>query len=184
VSLSDLLDPHRSITHAIGRPRRALWMGGVEGAAIAESRGAVIVHDGEPRRGSPNPSGSLVGEPGRVSPNPSDQAAGSAEPFDLAFVCAPAMRGDVDALLARAVPRLEDGGHVILHHGSAMDGRALLPVLSRAGLEPVFRDGNLLQRSTLLVARRPPLKRKLSLTVGMISMNEEGAVGKVIDGIK
>jgi glycosyltransferase involved in cell wall biosynthesis len=28
------------------------------------------------------------------------------------------------------------------------------------------------------------VKRKLSLTVGMISMNEEGAVGKVIDGIK
>jgi hypothetical protein len=37
---------------------------------------------------------------------------------------------------------------------------------------------------TVVVARRPPTRRKLSLTVGMISMNEEGAVGGVIDDIK
>jgi SAM-dependent methyltransferase len=37
---------------------------------------------------------------------------------------------------------------------------------------------------TVIVARRAPARRKLSLTVGMISMNEEDAVGDVIDDIK
>ncbi len=37
---------------------------------------------------------------------------------------------------------------------------------------------------TIVVARRPPARRKLSLTVGMISMNEENAVGGVIDDIR
>jgi len=37
---------------------------------------------------------------------------------------------------------------------------------------------------TVVVARKTPAHRKLSLTVGMISMNEEGAVGGVIDDIK
>ncbi len=42
----------------------------------------------------------------------------------------------------------------------------------------------MLSFQTVVVAREPPARRKLSLTVGMISMNEEGAVGGVIDGIK
>ncbi len=37
---------------------------------------------------------------------------------------------------------------------------------------------------TVVVARKRPLRRKQSLTVGMISMNEEGAVGGVIDDIR
>ncbi len=37
---------------------------------------------------------------------------------------------------------------------------------------------------TVVVARKPPVRRELSLTVGMISMNEAGAVGKVIDEIR
>jgi glycosyltransferase involved in cell wall biosynthesis len=36
----------------------------------------------------------------------------------------------------------------------------------------------------VIVARRPVVRRKLSLTVGMISMNEAGAVGGVIEDIK
>jgi SAM-dependent methyltransferase len=42
----------------------------------------------------------------------------------------------------------------------------------------------MLSFQTVVIARRPPARRKLSLTVGMISMNEEGAVGPVIDDIK
>lgn len=42
----------------------------------------------------------------------------------------------------------------------------------------------MLSFQTVVVARKPPARRKLSLTVGMISMNEEGAVGGVIDDIK
>lgn len=36
----------------------------------------------------------------------------------------------------------------------------------------------------VVIARVPPQRRKLSLTVGMISMNEENAVGAVIDDIR
>ncbi len=43
---------------------------------------------------------------------------------------------------------------------------------------------NLLSFQHVVIARRPPARRKLSLTVGMISMNEEGAVGAVIDDIR
>jgi len=42
----------------------------------------------------------------------------------------------------------------------------------------------MLSFQTIVVGRKPPARRKLSLTVGMISMNEEGAVGSVIDDIK
>jgi SAM-dependent methyltransferase len=42
----------------------------------------------------------------------------------------------------------------------------------------------MLSFQTVVVARKAPARRKLSLTVGMISMNEEGAVGGVIDDIK
>ncbi|HEY6463481.1 MAG TPA: glycosyltransferase family 2 protein, partial [Polyangiaceae bacterium] len=37
---------------------------------------------------------------------------------------------------------------------------------------------------TVVVARKPCAHRKLTLTVGMISMNEAGSVGAVIDGIR
>lgn len=43
---------------------------------------------------------------------------------------------------------------------------------------------NLLGFQHVVVARKTPARRKLSLTVGMISMNEEGAVGGVIDEIR
>ena len=42
----------------------------------------------------------------------------------------------------------------------------------------------MLSFQTIVVARKTPARRKLSLTVGMISMNEESAVGGVIDDIK
>jgi SAM-dependent methyltransferase len=42
----------------------------------------------------------------------------------------------------------------------------------------------LLSFQTVVVARKRPARRKLSLTVGMISMNEEGAVGSVVHDIK
>ena len=42
----------------------------------------------------------------------------------------------------------------------------------------------MLSFQTVVVGRRAPARRKLSLTVGMISMNEEKAVGAVIDDIK
>jgi SAM-dependent methyltransferase len=43
---------------------------------------------------------------------------------------------------------------------------------------------NLLAFQHIIVARKPPQPRRLSFTVGMISMNEAGAVGDVIDQIR
>jgi hypothetical protein len=138
---------------AVGRPRTALWVGGSEGASFAEERGATVVRE---------------------------DAAGAATRFDLVFVTPAAARGDLGAVLARAAPRLEDGGHVVIHH--EVGAEAALAAMTRAELAPLWRDGG--PASTLLVGRRPPERRALSLTVGMISMNEAGAVGPVIDAIR
>jgi hypothetical protein len=74
--------------------------------------------------------------------------------------------------LGDLVKRLEDGGHVIAPSSERS-------ALQSAGLE-LLSGG----RSGFALARRRPERRKLSLTVGMISMNEENAVGGVIDDIK
>jgi hypothetical protein len=153
-------DPTRMIRFAIGRPRRALWVGGSEGASIAEERGAEVLREGA-----------------------TGAAPGGKGPLDLVFVTGAAARGDLDAVLARSAPLLEDGGHVVIHYGQGGPA-APLAALARAGVAPLWRDGGLLAPSTLVVARRPPARRALSLTVGMISMNEAAAVGRVIDGIR
>jgi glycosyltransferase involved in cell wall biosynthesis len=63
-----------------------------------------------------------------------------------------------------------------------MDAREWEPLLGRAGVDVLWSARE--RGTTIVVGRRPPAKRKLSLTVGMISMNEEKAVGPVIDDIK
>lgn len=77
------------------------------------------------------------------------------------------------AALQRFLPFLEDGGRVIVSPPESATA-----LVERAGLELLWVGRG------LVVARKPPARRKLSLTVGMISMNEEGAVGGVIDDIK
>jgi hypothetical protein len=149
------LDDSEALGSAIGRPRRAVWIGGTRGAATAGERGAQVSRD--------------------------DLSGG--EPFDLAFLAS--VGGDVASLLARVVPRLADGGHVVAEHGRGADPAAVVSALRGAGLEPLWRH----RPSpgvpwSFSVARRAPEKRKLSLTVGMISMNEAGAVGEVIDAIR
>jgi len=73
--------------------------------------------------------------------------------------------------VAELAKHLEDGGHVMAP--TAERGR-----LESAGLEMLAGSGD------FALARKRPEKRKLSLTVGMISMNEENAVAKVIDDIQ
>ena len=59
-------------------------------------------------------------------------------------------------------------------------GRWIRPIERRLGdLAP-----GLLSFQTVIVARARPQRRPQSVTVGMISMNEEGAVGDVIDDIR
>jgi hypothetical protein len=135
----------------------------------------VPVAVGRPRRALWVHGGQVVRE------DRGDAAEGT---FDLAFLNRGAAKGDLDATLARVTGLLADGGHVVVHHRGGLDVPAVLTALERAGLSPLWRDGLSAARANLVVARRPPERRPLSLTVGMISMNEEGAVGQVIDGIR
>jgi hypothetical protein len=170
-----LLREHRSdIARALGRPRRALFVGSARGADVVTERGgeAVIVANG-------------------VLPS-------SGGPFDTVVLGGLLNGGDEPrAAVERVVPLLEDGGHLVVDLARrAPHAREIESLLAKVGLEPlhVERDPMLaylggsaaagLADSAAVVARVPPKRKRLSLTVGMISMNEEGAVGAVIDDIR
>jgi Glycosyl transferase family 2 len=150
-----LVDRGYVLRAAIGRPRTALWIGSGEGASLAEEVGARVVR------------GESVGS----------------ETFDLAFVSDSAGRGDLAPLVAGAAKRLGDGAHLVVDHRSGPSAAAVLDAIERAGLEPLWHGG-VGPFASLSVARMRPEPRPLSLTVGMISMNEAGAVGGVIDSIR
>ena len=157
-----LPDPDDFLRSAIGRPRTALWLGGEQGAELAREMGATV----------------------NVATMPPTD--GSSAKFDLVFVTAPAATGDLAATLRRVAAVLTDGGHVVIESTSP---GALVGTVRDAGLQPLWKQSRAsvaraMSQPTLLVARRPPERRKLSLTVGMISMNEEGAVGGVIEEIR
>ena len=88
------------------------------------------------------------------------------------------------SVVAGASKRLGDGAHLVLDHGSGVSSAAAFAAIEGAGLEPLWHGGVGPFAPTLSVARRRPEQRALSLTVGMISMNEAGAVGGVIDSIR
>jgi Glycosyl transferase family 2 len=81
--------------------------------------------------------------------------------------------------LARFVPRLADGGRLLVAGSRWARRGANAELHGIAELEPLAPD----PAAGILVFRRRPVRRKLSLTVGMISMNEAGAVGRVVDEI-
>src|SRR5262249_51831445 len=82
-------------------------------------------------------------------------------------------RGQVDLLVApdasrltrELIERLSDGGHVVLGDapGAVTRAEGLGLEVMRTETQPAGR---------VIVARVPPKKGKLSLTVGMLSMNE------------
>jgi hypothetical protein len=155
---SRLTDRSHLLRAAIGRPRTALWFGGGEGIPLAEDAGATVER-------------SEAGAIGRA--------------FDLVFLGPGALAaGDPAAAVTRASRHLDDSAHLVIDHGAGTDSDLLLSAMRGAGLEPLWHDGTGSRRPTLLVGRRRPERRKLSLTVGMISMNEAGAVGGVIDSIR
>jgi hypothetical protein len=110
--------------------------------------------------------------------------ATSSEPVDHVMIGGPSARDDLPPTLQGAVARLEDGGHVAIEHPNRVQPKAVLAALAAAGLQPLWRQGGLPGSASVTVARKPSQHRKLSLTVGMISMNEAGAVGGVIDAIR
>jgi hypothetical protein len=152
---SRLVDRSYVLRAAIGRPRTAVWLGSGEGASLAEEAGARVVRE----------------------------ESAASEAFDLAFVSDFPGRADLPSLVSRAAERLGDGAHLVVDHGAGASAAAIRSAIEAAGLEPLWRGG-VGPMPSLSVARRRPAVRKLSLTVGMISMNEEGAVGGVIDAIR
>jgi hypothetical protein len=155
--IDEILNDEEALSSAIGRPRTALFIGPARGAALAEERGARVIH-GDER---------------------------SNEAVDLVVVGAPEAPGELPTLLARIAPRVGDGGHVVVDHGRGRGGEGAVSALRSARFEPLWRHRPLPGAPwTFSVGRRRPEKRKLSLTVGMISMNEAGAVGGVIDDIR
>jgi hypothetical protein len=141
---------------AIGRPRTAMWLGTGDRSALAAEQGARIVAD----------------------------EASSGERVDLIFIDRTASHERLRATLARVMPRLEDGGHVAVEYAAPLDRRGVVADLRSAGLDALWAYGGLSGSTSLAVARKRPERRPLSLTVGMISMNEAGAVGNVIDEIR
>ncbi|MGH7438187.1 MAG: glycosyltransferase [Polyangiaceae bacterium] len=142
---------------AIGRPRTVLDAGSgrEHGGKVARNKGADVV---------------------RIENDASAGALGDRK-FDLVLL------GDVLGhsrspfdVMERFLPFVEDGGHVIVSLPDAR--RTAIELVERAHLELLW------VRPALVVARKRPVGRKLSLTVGMISMNEENAVGGVLDDIK
>jgi hypothetical protein len=155
--LEDLLDDNEALGSAIGRPRTALWAGNARGATLAEERGARVT------RGDP--------------PGP--------ESYDLVVVAAPDKPGALATLLGELARRVSEGGHLVVDHGRGQGTEGTVAALRAARLEPLWRHRPLPGAPwSLSVARRRPEKRKLSLTVGMISMNEAAAVGGMIDSIR
>jgi hypothetical protein len=139
----------------VGHPRTALWIGGTHGAKRAEEVGALVVR----------PEVDLE------------------ERVDLVFVTAELADHDVRGRLAAGSLRLNDGGHVVVERADRRSSKTVLSAMRESGLEPLWRGRSSRPSNVVYVARRPPEHRKLSLTVGMISMNEAAAVGSVIDGI-
>jgi hypothetical protein len=159
--LSRLMDRTHVVRAAVGRPRTALWIGGTDGMALATEVGAKA-------------------ERGELSTN----GANHGPTVDLVFLTGSAMAGPFAATIARAARHLGDGAHLVVDHGPHADPDAIGAAIDAAGLQHLWHDGGGPWPRTLTVARRRPEKKKLSLTVGMISMNEAGAVGGVIDGIR
>jgi hypothetical protein len=162
--LSRLTERKHVLRAAVGRPRTALWVGGTEGIPFAEEVGARV-------------------ERKELATNGSNGTKGS-DSFDLVFLMGSALASPLPQVFASAASHLVDGGHLVVDHGSHADRDAITAAMRAAGLEPLWRDGVGPLPCTVTVGRRIPERRKLSLTVGMISMNEAGAVGGVIDSIR
>jgi len=174
----------QAFTKLVGRPRTVLALSGdLAGAAeVARARGAVV-----------------------------DEGAPKHERYDLVLPEAP--RGDrraVEAELGRWAAVLDDGGHLLVTlpagpQGGAWNAESAAGLLEAAGLEQLRVEAHpspyvravkalhawvskteapapLTQR--VLVARKPPRPGKLSLTIGMLTLNEESSVDKMIDDIR
>lgn len=117
-------------------------------------------------------------------------------PFDVAVIDLAASDESALESLKACVPLLDDGGHVLLpisRRVSAIEGRRLRRAFDRAsertirlaegaGLEVLRVD--VASHSAIVVARARPKRGSLSLTVGMLTLNEQQSVERMIDEIR
>ena len=142
----------------LGRPRNILEVGdGAYGSAATE-RGAELV----------------------LAKGVDDVAtAAGGKKFDLAI--AGNVSGDASKLFATLRDQLSDGGHVVVPVPDLGAVERASGLLRGAGLDIMRVDET--TRGFAVFARIAPKKGKLSLTVGMLSMNEEPSVDKMMDEI-
>ncbi|HEY1958819.1 MAG TPA: glycosyltransferase family 2 protein [Polyangiaceae bacterium] len=125
-----------------------------------------------------------------------DALAKTRETFDAAVVELPSSDEAAQDRLRAAMRVLSDGGHVLLpitHAVSFTEGQRLRRGFERAsertvrlaeaaGLEVLRVDVR--RHAAVVVARVAPKRRKLSLTVGMLTLNEQQSVERMIDEIR
>ena len=150
------VDATEVVRSAVGRPRSALWLGDRAHAHVVDDVGGRVVSGDE---------------------------EASAQ-VDLVYVERAASADGASRPLANIAKRLTDGGHVAVESAPSLNKWSVYNDLRMAGLDPLWRHAGSPSSPAIMVARKPPEKRPLSLTVGMISMNEAGAVGGVIDSIR
>jgi Glycosyl transferase family 2 len=149
-------------TLKLGRPRNVLEIGdGAYGQAATERGAELVLAD---------VSKGLDGVA---------KAAGGKK-FDLAI--ASDLSGEPSKLFAALKEHLSDGGHVVVPVPDHAAIERASGLLRGAGLDVMRVDET--TRGFAVVARIAPKKGKLSLTVGMLSMNEEPSVDKMMDEIR
>jgi hypothetical protein len=170
----DLADVSFELSSAIGRPRTVLAVGqkGADAGALARKKGAEVV------------------ELATTEIAKGDLAARLGDRhFDLIVFLEDPIP-DAAAVVRQLAPFANDGGHFILSRGDLAEaaGLELLWTSSALATGLLTTIGRLVDKRGdhpgFVVARRRPAQRKLSLTVGMISMNEETAVGGVVEDIR
>ena len=180
--MSDSRTPVDNLSQAIGRPRTVLDVGSEDGrSGAAKERGARVV--GIASAGPASTEARARFDEVIEADIEAEGAAGALgeRRFDLLLLGSAAENAkDASAVFRRFISYLEDGGHVIV---SFANREAAERLAQGAGLD-VLHVVSAGSGRAAVVARKLPSRKRLSLTVGMISMNEAGAVAGVIDGIR
>ncbi len=169
----------------VGRPRSILDVEGALGPAAAPAR----VHGAQIVSASLASLASLTAPAALGAPDTLAQLRPGAR-FDL-VVCRASSLGvgapeQAAAHVAALRRRLEDGGHLLLSVAAARDVSAMAALLRGAGLAVLRVSARAAPfgGARLLVARRPPRPGPLSITIGMLTLDEAGCIERMIDDIR
>jgi SAM-dependent methyltransferase len=170
------------LTRVFGAPRTVLEVGcgRAARAKVGKDLGARVTGI-EDQRDLAGIARDVVDE--LIEADPDSDAATNAlqgKLFDLiVFRDALSRAKDPRRLIERYAASLEDGGRILIIASDLAARAAGHYAMEASGLEFLFSGS-----SMRILARKRPSWRKLSLTVGMISMNEAAAVGRVIQEIR